>query len=149
MKKGLNSTRSSLLFFPSVVFWECFNSKVFFHEFWIRFLRNLDRKNASEFLDNIWTFSHCIVPKEYARSFQIIIRRLNRSSDITGIEKRYIYIIGTMKIFSFLRDVLTCSSFCLQDENCHNFAVSKVTGQCLSVSNECLLAQLDLTGLTF
>ena len=61
-------------------------------------------------------------------------------------------IIGTIKLFSFLRDVLTCSSFRLQDENCHNFAVSKVTGQCLSVSNECLLDQLDLTlltGLTF
>ena len=45
-----------------------------------------------EFLDNIWTFGHSKVAKEYDRGFQIIIRRLNRSSDITGIEKKSISI---------------------------------------------------------
>ena len=64
----------------------------FFVNFESIILRNLDRKNASEFLDNIWTFGQSIVTKEYDRVFQIIIRRLNRSSYITGNEKRSISI---------------------------------------------------------
>ena len=62
------------------------------------------------------------------------------------LQKIYTYLF----VFFLSRDALTCSTLCLKDENCQNFAISKITGNCLSVSKECLKEQPNIIkGLTF